>query len=73
LNGIGFLEWDYERDVDWTSLKNIVLIGRVLAVKHSVTPVRNRRGVKRKFLGRNNVACELTRDKVKGRVGETGS
>jgi len=57
--------------VDWTSLKKSVLIGRVLAVKHSVTHVRNRRGVKRKFLGRNNVDCELTRDKVKGRVGKT--
>jgi len=59
--------------VDWTSLKNSVLIGRVLAVKHSVTRVRNRRGVKRKFLGRNYVACELTRDKVKGRVGRTSN
>jgi hypothetical protein len=67
------LEWDYERDVDWTSLKNSVLIGRVLAVKHSVTRVRNRRGVKRKFLGRNYVACKLTRDKVKGRVGITSN
>jgi hypothetical protein len=46
------------------------LIGRVLAVKHSVTRVRNRRGVKRKFLGRNNVACELTRDEVKGSLGK---
>jgi hypothetical protein len=43
-------------NMSWTSLKQNVMKGRLLGAKHLVTHVRERRGVKKKSLRRNNVS-----------------
>jgi hypothetical protein len=59
-------------NVSWASLKRSVMKGRGLDAKHSGTHVPWRRGVKNKFLRRNNASWEITRgNKIKDRFGET--